>query len=201
MVTILNFTQGKRANDYSEPTQQGFNIQGNIGTILNSNECDNKTTGLCINTGNKTENNETMFKEFDTMSVSNGIERSVLLENYPSGPPNMLLGSDFNNNLNGELHPALYGETTYGLNDSKLVSSSSNDIGHEIQAFGKANQYGSRALSQGKYSTEKMLPGYNIPQMDTVYSGDRYIVKTEQEQEDWRNLDNGNHLKRFQDLI
>ena len=202
MATILNFTKGKRSENYSQPTQFGFNIQGNVGAILNSKKCDNKTD-LCINNRMNTENETNLFTDLGTSIISNGINQSELLPNYPnSNQTNLLLGSDTNQNLENSMHPSLYGETTYGLNHSDIMNNSENNIGHEYTPYGNSNEHGSRALSQGKHSTHSMLPGYNVPQLEITQRSDSTYVASMPLNSihgagDWRTLNNGNHYSEY----
>jgi len=201
MVTISNFTSGKRASTYSQPTQVGLNIQGNVGSILNKSECQGNDR-LCINNRMNTKNENNLFYDLGTPIVSDGLNKSELLPNYPnSGVSNLLLGSDTEQQLNGKLHPALYGETTYGLNTPALMTNNNNDIGHEYSPFGNSNQHGSRALPQGKHSTEQIMPGYNIPQLQLQKRNDgKYVSNSNVRVHgagDWRKLNNGNHYAEF----
>ena len=197
MANISNFTKGNIANNYSQPTEFGFNIQGNIGSILNDKKCDNKTD-LCINNQMNTTNNNNLFIDLGTSIISDGINKSELLPNYPSNNVNLLLGADTNQKLNNEIHPSLYGETTYGLNHSDIMNNNENDIGHEYDAYGNSNEHGSRALPEGKHSTHSMLPGYNVPEMN-IYKKDngKYVssipLNTVHGAGDWRSLNNCNY--------
>lgn len=202
MYNISNFTRGHRANNYSQPTQLGLNIQGNVGSILNKSECQ-KIDKLCINNQMPTLNENNLFIDLGTPVISNGTNTSQLLPQYPnSNATNLLLGADSNQKLNNNLHPALYGETTYSLNTASLVTDNKNDIGHEIAPFGDSNRHGARALPQGKHSVEKVLPGYNISQLQTEQrNNSKYMSSTHVNSihgaGDWRKLNNGNHYYEF----
>ena len=202
MVNISNFTKGSRAENYSQPTQLGFNIQGNVGAILNSKKCDNQND-LCINNRMNTENESNLFTDLGTSIISNGINQSELLPNYPnSNQNNLLLGADTNQKLENSMHPALYGETTYGLNNSNIMNNNVNNIGHEYSPYGNSNENGSRALPQGKYSTHSILPGYNVPQLEITQRNDSSYVSLMPLNSihgagDWRTLNNGNHYSEY----
>ena len=165
MVSLLNFTNGKSSEYYSSPSEIGFNVQGNIGAILNDTSCENITSiqgGICVNQKNKTKdpgtilNNihlsnrhneyEPYYTEQDTEIITNGIEQSQLLPHYTNGIPNMILGPSPNLTLNGVGYPSLYGETTAFINNPNLINNPNNNIGHQVSSMGLANINGSRGL-------------------------------------------------------
>jgi len=178
MVSLENFTNGKRMNNYSEKTDYGFYTQGNIGSILNDKTCQSETFkggGICVNQRNHTEKVSTHFLEYATKKLDTSITQSELLPHYPNGVKNMILGPEENLTLDRVGYPSLYGTTTAFINKPELINNPDNNIGHEIQSYGLANSSGSRSLGQGRHSKIDMTPGQNIPNLKVKNINGNYI--------------------------
>ncbi len=181
--SLYNFVNGNIANDYTNPEEKGFLISGNIGAILNSSPCylNQISDGIILNTTNLTDDSETFINKIKPMKndwvtppqsqpktpllYCNQQPLSELLPYYPNGNPNVLLNPNCNMQLNGVAAPQVYGGTTAFVNNPAVVNNPNNDIGHEVQTYGIANDNGLRALSQGKYSCEKLTAGHNVPNL------------------------------------
>lgn len=194
MKPINHFMNGNIADNYTIQEQQGFPIQGAVGTILNvdkDKKLDNVNNGLVINTDVSTNNNQ-IFNSINRKSSndnnwvnpntpqpptpilycgekkSGDDELSELLPYYPNGIPNVNVNPNCKTlTLNGVGSPLLYGASTFGVNDSSLLTNPQNNIGHEIETFGISNEFGSRALGQGKNACKPMMPGFNVPTLKT----------------------------------
>ena len=183
-LNLYDFILGNRAPIVNKE-EVGFRVNGNIGSLLNSNENYLKGihegilfpgTGITDHSQNligkihPTKNDWASLKNSapDTpLLYCNNQYQSELLPNYPNGLPNglpnTLLSPDCNMKLGNAASPTLYGETTAFINDPNILNNPVNNIGHEIQAYGIANQYGMRALGQGKYACQKLENGHNVP--------------------------------------
>ena len=180
-INLDEFINGYRSN-YVQPEEKGFQTTGNIGSILNANTNSllNFTNGIFLNPLNQTKYN---FNSINNIE-SNGdwvlpiIEQpptpqlyceknklSELLPRYPNGVNNLLLSPDCNLKINDSVSPTIYGISLMGVNNENLLSNPNNNIGHEINAYGYANNNGIRALGQGKNSCEILTPGHNVPNL------------------------------------
>jgi len=193
MNSLNKFMNGNIAENYTIQEEQGFPIQGSVGAILNvdkKNKLDTVNNGLIINT--KVDTNE-KYKNRDYSNIGinehsnrdkdwvnpivsqpstplkfcNTNQNSELLPNYPNGIENKNITPTCNNlTINGVGSPMLYGASTYGVNDPSLLTNPQNNIGHEIEPYGVANDYGFRAIGQGKNSCKPMMPGFNVPTLE-----------------------------------
>lgn len=202
--SLYSFMKGTVAGNYVNPTEKGFPTQGSIGSILNipvntPNPLKQITDGLYINRLNKTDNSSNMINNIHPMKddwslinhddiptplhyCQNGITQSQLLPYYPSNNknlqkpvPNNVVGPNCDLTMNGSGSPTLYGASTFGLVSPEPLQNTCNDIGHELDTFGIANEHGSRALSQGKFSKNNLRTGLNVPNLrnythDNVYT-------------------------------
>ena len=196
MKPINNFMDGNIADNYTIQEEQGFPIQGAVGAILNidKNELNNINDGLVVNPLFKTKYtnvnninigintspgvNEYLKNKFwidpnvhePPTPIKHCEENQVseLLPNYPNGTPNLNLTPNCKSlTLNKSGSPLLYGASTFGVNDSSLLTNPNNNIGHEIETFGLSNNSGSRALGQGKNACKSMVSGFNVPSLET----------------------------------
>ena len=182
-LNLYDFIEGQRANTVN-PEESGFRVNGNVGQILNLDKKElQKIHDGILYTGagitNHTEN--TMgrihatkhdWKELkqtapDTpLLYCNNQYNSELLPYYPNGIKNTVLSPNCNMMLGSFASPTLYGETTAFVNDLNVLNNPSNNIGHEVEVHGIANQYGMRALGQGKNAYEKLQNGNNTPTLE-----------------------------------
>ena len=180
---LFGFLMGDRAGveSYTVPEERGFQTTGNIGALLNSN-CDTLRSihsGIFFNPTNYTDSSNTIVgkvhpmkndweildnKEYHTpLLYVNEKQTSELLPKYPNGVLNVLLTPSHNMTIGGIAAPQVAGISTCGINNINVLNNTNNDIGHEINAYGYANQYGSRALGQGKVACQQLEPGLNVP--------------------------------------
>ena len=164
-INLYDFIEGKRVTAGVHPEESGLPLQGNI----------NRHVRLEPDYLKKTYDNvlfNPISQSYRSYSVPtpllycNKSNKSELLPEYPNGTPNMFLSPDCNLKLNKVMSPTLYGETTAFVNDSDILNNPQNNIGHEVQTYGIANQFGMRALSQGKYANKKLQNGQNNPALD-----------------------------------
>ena len=184
MNTLNNFTKGNIASNYTVREEQGFPIQGAIGSILSlpKQSIDDVQDGLIINRLYKTNSSNNQINKFSPshknyvnptieqpstpLLYCNSNHQSDLLPFYPNGQPNLNLNPSCDNlTINGTGSPTLYGTSTFGLNDIDLINNPNNSIGHELQYQGNANNLGSRSLGEGRHSCKELLPGYNVPNL------------------------------------
>lgn len=191
MKPLNNFMTGDIASNYVVKEQQGFPIQGSVGTILNLNPNSLKdiNDGLILNIENNTigsqkdlfsdynlfkyDNNDNCYvnskkkQPFTQLTYCGDNQTSELLPVYPNGIKNDNKSPNCKNlTYNNVGSPTLYGETTFGINDVSILTNPNNNIGYEISPFGDATKRGGqRALGQGRYSCDNMLPGYNVPSL------------------------------------
>ena len=179
-LNLYDFIQGQRANTVNKE-ESGFRINGNIGSLLNSNPHYLKSIheGILYSGANITNHSENIIGRIHAMKhdwkelkktapdtpllYCNNQYKSELLPNYPNGIHNKVLSPNCNMMLGNVASPTLYGETTAFVNDPDILNNPVNNIGHEIQAYGIANKYGMRALGQGKNACEPLENGYNVP--------------------------------------
>ncbi len=179
-LNLYDFIQGQRANTVNKE-ESGFRINGNIGSLLNSNPHYLKSIheGILYPGANITNHSENIIGRIHAMKhdwkelkktapdtpllYCNNQYKSELLPNYPNGIHNKVLSPNCNMMLGNVASPTLYGETTAFVNDPDILNNPVNNIGHEIQAYGIANKYGMRALGQGKNACEPLENGYNVP--------------------------------------
>ena len=198
MNNLYNFTNGDIADNYTIKEERGFPIQGAIGSILNSNDnvLKNINDGLFLNIKNKTDHSHDMINTIFPRTMNHdglysnphheqpdtpllycdtSIKTSELLEQYPNGVPNKFIAPNCFLKVNNVLSPTLYGASTFGLNDVDILNNPNNNIGHEIENFGSANKYGSRAIGQGRNACKELMPGYNVPSLYTNNNNNSYI--------------------------
>lgn len=179
-LNLYDFVEGDRAVVVNKE-ESGFRLNGNIGGLLNSNPnyLKNIYGGILFTGSGITDHSENLLgkihpKKNDWFPLKNSAPDtphlycnnqylSELLPYYPNGLPNYLLNPDCNMKLGNVASPTLYGETTAFVNNPNVLNNPVNNIGHEVQAYGIANQYGMRALSQGKYACQKLENGHNVP--------------------------------------
>ena len=195
-LNLYNFIEGQRANTVNKE-EAGFRVNGNIGSLLNSNPDALKSihegilypgSGVTDHSENiigrihLTKHNWRPLKETapDTplLYCNNNQRNSELLPTYPNGIPNKVLSPDRNMMLGNVASPTLYGETTAFVNDPNVLNNLVNNIGHEVQAYGIVNQYGMRALGQGKNACQKLENGNNVPTLQVQKNNNgAYISK------------------------
>ena len=180
-INLLNFLNGSRATAYTVPEEMGFQTTGNIGSILNSqdNKLSNIYDGIMFNPTNRTNSNEAIVGKVHPMKndwtilkheqpptpllYCNEQPLSELMPFYPNGIPNKILNPTCNMTIDGVASPTLAGISMMGGNDPNMFNNPYNDIGHQINAYGYANKYGTRALGQGKVACQQLTEGLNVP--------------------------------------
>ena len=182
MNNLFNFTKGDIANNYCEPEEAGFPIQGNVQNIINTDvkKLQSIDNGILVNVRNKTKRDpKAIQNQPDTplIGCKKSVRQSELAPFYPNGTPNNVISPNCDLMLGNVGSPTLYGETTFGVNNPKILNNPNNNIGHEIETYGRANQNGSRALSQGKNSSSVLLPGHNYPKLANKEINGEYIVE------------------------
>lgn len=221
-VNLLDFTNGNIAKNYTELTEKGLPLQGNIGAILNnSNEKLKRVEdGVLLNRLNKTNNKGNTIYLSDNDNKLNKITtplkyckegvNSELLPNYPfSNEENKMLSPDCNLEINNKLTPQLYGENTFGLTDIQVLNNKVNYIGHELQQNGISNKYGIRALSQANYACQNLMPGSGVPLLKNKnFDGTYSPMPTNFTDElplyavgDWQTETSNNFYKNFKDSL
>lgn len=192
---LLNFLEGKRANTYTEPEERGFPTAGNIGALLNSHPSKLRSIkrGILFNPTNLTDSANTLIGRVHPMKndwriltttepnteilYCNEQPLSELLPHYPNGVPNTILNPTCNMTIKGKASPTLAGISLMGINDPDVLNNPINDIGHQINAYGHANEYGTRALGEGKNSCQKLTAGLNVPPLKVQENiNDSYIA-------------------------
>ena len=180
-INLFNFLNGARATAYTVPEEIGFQTTGNIGSLLNSNPAKLATIndGLLFNPTNRTDSSDTIIGRVHPMNNDWAVlEReqpptpklycdekplSELAPFYPNGVPNKILNPTCNMTIDGVASPTLAGISMMGGNYSNMFNNPHNDIGHQINAYGHANIYGTRALGEGKSSCQQITEGLNVP--------------------------------------
>lgn len=199
---LYSFLQGKIGIDYTVPEEQGFEIQGNIGAILNTKEqiLKDVNNGLIINTLNRTNNNLNLINNIEPnkadWSTQNSHviptplllndhyflhKKSDLLPIYPNSEniPNKYITPDYNLEIDGKASPTLYGESLAFINKPELIINPFNNIGNELEPYGLAVSSGMRGLSQGKNSCIKdgfVQPGLNVPVLGIQNNNKSYVA-------------------------
>lgn len=180
-INLFNFLIGKRATEYTVPEEIGFQTTGNIGSLLNSHSAKLKSIneGILFNPTNRTDSSETIVGRVHPMkndwTVLHKVQPptpplycdeqplSELMPFYPNGVPNKILNPTCNMTIDGVASPTLAGISMMGGNDPNMFNNPHNDIGHQINAYGIANEYGTRALGQGKVACQELTDGLNVP--------------------------------------
>lgn len=180
-VNLYNFLNGTRATSYTVPEEFGFPTTGNIGSILNSHHGKllNVYDGIMFNPTNRTDSSQTIVGKVHPMKKDwtilneeqqqtpqlycNEQPLSELMPFYPNGVPNKILNPTCNMTIDGVASPTLAGISMMGGNDPNMFNNPNNDIGHQINAYGYANEYGTRALGQGKVACQELTEGLNVP--------------------------------------
>ena len=203
---LLNFLEGKRAFvytepdgkrvfGYTEPEEKGFHTTGNIGALLNShpNKLHSIKDGILFNPTNLTNSNNTLIGRVHPMKndwrILTATEPntetfycdeqplSELLPHYPNGVPNIILNPTCNMTIGGLASPTLAGISLMGINNPDVLNNATNDIGHQLNAYGFANKNGTRALGEGKNSCQKLTAGLNVPPLKVQENrNDSYIA-------------------------
>ena len=215
---LNDFLKGKIADIYTDKTSQGFPLMGNTGCIHNTPTpiLKNIHDGILVNTANYTQLNNSNAETFNTSyTTKQGTtpilyydeeQISELLPYYPTGEPNKNLSPSCNLQLGSMAFPAMYGATTFGVNDPKVLNDSCNKIGHELQNMGIANKYGTRALGQGSYAQQKLVAGFNEPQLTVTQNENKMYYSTPEschkdiplyQTGDWTTAPGTNWLKEF----
>ena len=179
-LNLYNFIEGQRANTVNKE-EAGFRVNGNIGSLLNSNPDYLRSihSGILypgsgvtdhseniIGRINLTKHNWRPLKETapDTpLLYCNNQLNSELLPSYLNGIQNNVLSPDCNMMLGNVASPTLYGETTAFVNDPNVLNNPEHNIGHEVNANGIANKFGMRALGQKNYACYPLVNGNNVP--------------------------------------
>lgn len=182
-LNLNNFLNGHIAETYTVPEETGFQITGNIGALLNTNPNKLVTVkeGIMFNPFNHTDSTNTFVGKITAAKHDwarqktpqpntpllhyNEKQTSDLLPQYPNGIENINLTPSPFMTLNGYASPTIAGITTFGINNPNILNNSNNDIGNELNTYGYANMNGTRALSQGRNSCEKLTPGLNVPEL------------------------------------
>ena len=182
-INLFNFLNGTRATSYTVPEEMGFQTTGNIGSLLNSHpaKLGNIYDGIMFNPTNRTDSSHTIIGRVHPMKndwtvlgkndeqpptpqlYCNEQPLSELMPFYPNGVPNKILNPTCNMTINGVASPTLAGISMMGGNDPDMFNNPHNDIGHQINAYGHANEYGTRALGQGKVACQGLTEGLNVP--------------------------------------
>uniref|UniRef100_A0A6C0LCP5 Uncharacterized protein n=1 Tax=viral metagenome TaxID=1070528 RepID=A0A6C0LCP5_9ZZZZ len=180
-INLLNFLNGIRTTTYTVPEEFGFQTTGNIGSLLNSHptKLSNIYDGIMFNPTNRTDSSGTiigrvhpMKNDWTILTVEqpptpqlycNEQPLSELMPFYPNGVPNKILNPTCNMTIDGVASPTLAGISMMGGNDPSMFNNPHNDIGHQINAYGYANKYGTRALGEGKVACQELTEGLNVP--------------------------------------
>lgn len=198
-LNLEDFIQGHRAVTVNQE-EAGFRLNGNIGSLLNSDTDTLKNiyegilypgSGVTdhseniIGRINLTKHNWRPLKETapDTPQLyCNNQHNSELLPSYPNPTqdniPNKILSPDCNMMLGNVASPTLYGETTAFVNNPNVLNNLGNNIGHELQPHGIANKHGMRGLSQGKHACQKLENGSNVPTLKVVQNSNKSYYAT-----------------------
>lgn len=184
-LNLYNFLNGQRSNDYTVQEECGFQTTGNIQALLNSNPNQLKHIyeGLLFNPTNHTNDDENILgkihatkKDWSPLRKSqpktpqlelNNKSNSELLPLYPNGVPNTILGPTRDMMIDGTTSVTLAGISTFGVTDPSILNNPYNDIGHELNPYGIATEFGTRVLSEGKYSCKDIGAGLNVPTLKT----------------------------------
>ena len=180
-LNLFNFLNGKRATAYTVPEEIGFQTTGNIGSLLNSHpsKLTSINEGILFNPTNRTDSSKTIVGRVHPMLDDWRVLHkeqpptpqlycdeqplSELMPFYPNGNPNKILNPTCNMTIDGVASPTLAGISMMGGNDPNMFNNPYNDIGHQINAYGYANEYGTRALGQGKFACQQLTEGLNVP--------------------------------------
>ena len=200
MNSISQFIDGNSTDlQYSSFTETGLPVQGNIGSILLSNnknaKCVNNLSGLCNESSNITNNNNVFVNNIPSpdgdwiIPKDSYVKTPKLNTNVDSLTGESLLQpSDFK--LNNKINPELYGVSSFGVDNINLLDST-NNIGNEISYLNSK-----RVLSEGKYSTDEISCGSLVPNLIKnkdnnicVPSNNYYQVG------DWKTTDNNFYSK------
>ena len=199
---LYSFLKGDIGIDYTVPEEKGFEIQGNIGAIFNTNpnKLKNVWNGLIVNTLNKTNNSLNLVNNIEPSKADYSSQnshvvptpllfnqwdflnkQSELLPTYPNSNniPNKFITPDYNLEINGTASPTLYGESLAFINNHELITNPHNNIGNELEPYGLAVPNGGRALSQGKNSCVKdgfVQPGLNVPNLGIQHNNNNSFV-------------------------
>lgn len=178
---LFDFLKGSIAKEYTVPEETGFQINGNIGSLLNSHpsQLASINDGILFNPTNRTDSSQTIVGKIHPMKndwttlkheqpptpllYCNEQPLSELMSHYPNNVPNKILNPTCNMTINGVASPTLAGISLMGGNNPNMFNNPNNDIGHELNAYGHANANGTRALGQGKVSCQKLTEGHNVP--------------------------------------
>ena len=186
-LNLYNFLNGQRSNDYTVQEELGFQTTGNIQALLNSNPNQLKHVyeGILFNPTNHTNDNENVLgkinatkKDWSPLRESQPKTPNVnlsykpnsdLLPLYPNGVNNTVLGPTRDMMIDGTTSVTLAGISTFGLTGqgASILNNPYNDIGHELNPYGIATEFGTRVLSEGKYSCEDIGAGLNVPTLKT----------------------------------
>ena len=193
---LFDFLRGARGKAYTVPEEIGFQITGNIGSLLNSSESKlcRVQDGIMFNPTNRTDSSNTIIGRVHPLKKDwkilereqpqtptlycNEQPLSELQPFYPNGVPNKILNPTCNMTINGIASPTLAGINIMGINNPDIFNNPNNDIGYEINTYGLANQNGTRALSEGKVSCEKLTAGLNVPSLKVVSNQNNAYIST-----------------------
>ena len=188
-INLFNFLNGKRATAYTVPEEIGFQTTGNIGSLLNSHPAKlaSVNEGILFNPTNRTDSSQTivgrvhpMKNDWTVLHKSEEQPPTPLLycdeqplsellpfypptPDYPNGVPNKILNPTCNMTIDGVASPTLAGISMMGGNDPNMFNNPHNDIGHQINAYGFANENGTRAIGEGKFACLELTEGLNVP--------------------------------------
>ena len=189
---VYGFINGNIGTAYVNPEEKGFQVHGNIGSLLNSSACflNNIHEGILLNSQNLTDHTNTIVgrvtSENNTWQIPaepqpptpllycDKTHLSELLPFYPNtesnlhpnGIPNILLNPNCDMKLGGHATPHLAGISSAFVNNPDVLNDTPNDIGHEVNPFGIANSNGLRALGQGRNSCQKLTQGHLVPYLN-----------------------------------
>jgi hypothetical protein len=229
-INLYEFLKGKRSNDYTVKEEHGLPTTGNIQALLNSdpNTLKNISEGILFNSAIYTNDDETIIgkinatkKDWTPLKKSqpktpilycNQSPNSDLLPIYPSGFHNKVLNPNCNMMIDGTTSVTLAGISTFGVTDPSILNNPYNDIGHELNPYGIATEYGTRVLSEGKYACENIGAGLNVPSLKTHRNnnGAFYAKPTQIDDEiplyqtgDWKDesVFPGNFFSEFNDSV
>lgn len=180
-LNLFNFLNGKRATAYTVPEEIGFQTTGNIGSLLNTHptKLASINDGILFNPTNRTDSKETIVGRVHPMKNDWKVLHaeqpptpqlycdeqplSDLMPFYPNGVPNKILNPTCNMTIDGVASPTLAGISMMGGNNPNMFNNPHNDIGHQINAYGFANEHGTRALGEGKVACQELTEGLNVP--------------------------------------
>ena len=151
MNSILNFVDGNSSQyGYTQDTEVGFRVQGNIGSIIIPGECDSNLTDVCYDSKNITDSSKTFLNQI--ISDKNSwvvpkreyIETPIVCSSTYQSLSGEIMNQPCNFKTNNQLSPEFYGVSTFGVKNISSLNDK-NNIGNQIN-----NITSERVLQSGK---------------------------------------------------